>query len=58
MQNPYRYGYESVRILAALKRGDRSVLPKGGVLDIPARQIRKDNVAAFWSELKQLTGAN
>ena len=46
------------RILAALKRGDRSVLPKGGVLDIPARQIRKDNVAAFWSELKQLTGAN
>ena len=58
VQNPYRYGYESVRILAALKRGDRSVLPKGGVLDIPARQIRKDNVAAFWSELKQLTGAN
>ena len=58
VQNPYKYGYESVRILAALKRGDRSALPSGGVLDIPARQIRKDNVEAFWSELKQLTGAN
>ena len=58
VQNPYKYGYESVRILAALKRGDRSVLPPGGVLDVPARQIRRDNVEAFWRELKQLTGAN
>jgi ribose transport system substrate-binding protein len=58
VQNPYKYGYESVRILAGLKRGDRSVLPPGGVLDVPARQIRRDNVEAFWAELKQLTGAN
>lgn len=56
VQNPYRYGYESVRILAALARGDRSVLPKGGYLNIPARRITIDNVETFWSELKQLTG--
>ncbi len=58
VQNPYRYGYESVRILAALARGDRSVLPEGGVLDVPARSIRRDNVEAFWDELKTLTGTN
>ena len=58
MQNPYKYGYESVRILAALARGDRSVLPANGYLDVPARRITKTNVDAFWSELKQLTGAN
>ena len=58
VQNPYKYGYESMRILAALQRGDRSVLPEGGVLDVPARQIRRDNVETYWAELKQLTGAD
>ena len=57
VQNPYQYGYESIRILAALKRGDRSALPAGGVLDVPARQIRRDNVEEFWRELKKLTGS-
>lgn len=58
VQNPYRYGYESVRILAGLARGDESVLPKDGVLSIPARQITRDNVKAFWDELKALTKAD
>ncbi len=52
VQDPYRYGYESIRILAALARGDRSVLPANGFLDIPARQIRQDNVTEFWADLK------
>jgi len=57
VQNPYRYGYDSVRVLAGLARGDKSVLPEGGYLDIPARKIRPDNVEEFWTELKKLTGA-
>lgn len=55
VQNPYRYGYESVRVLAALTRGDQSVLPKSGIQDIPARSITKENVDKFWDELKKLT---
>lgn len=55
VQNPYRYGYESVRVLAALKRGDQSVLPEGGVMNIPARKITKANAEEFWTELKRLT---
>lgn len=58
VQNPYQYGYQSVRILAALKRGDRSVLPASGFYDIPARKITRDNVQPFWDELKKLTGAS
>jgi ribose transport system substrate-binding protein len=58
VQNPYKYGYESVRVLAALARGDESVIPEGGFLDIPARQIRKDNVEEFWAELKSLTATD
>jgi ribose transport system substrate-binding protein len=52
VQDPYMYGYESIRVLQALNRGDASVLPKDGVLSIPARVIRKDTVDAFWKDLK------
>jgi ribose transport system substrate-binding protein len=52
VQDPYMYGYESIRVLQALNRGDASVLPKDGVLSIPARVIRKDTVDAFWQDLK------
>ncbi len=56
VQDPYRYGFESVRILAGLARDDQSVLPSGGFLDIPARKVTHDNVEEFWSELRRLTG--
>ena len=56
VQNPYRYGYESVRVLAALARGDRSVLPESQLIDIPAREITAENVDAFWADLKKLMG--
>ncbi len=52
VQDPYRYGYESVRVLSAVAAGDRSVIPPGGFLDIPARQIRRDSVDEFWTDLK------
>ena len=53
VQDPYRYGYESVRVLAALARGDQSVIPESGVLDIPVRKIVKGNADEFWAELKE-----
>lgn len=56
VQNPYRYGYDSVRILAGLARGDKSVLPPDGFLPIPARTITRENVNEFWDELNRLTG--
>ena len=58
VQNPYRYGYESVRILAGLARGRSDVLPPGNYLDIPARKITADNVKPFWNELKALTSGD
>ena len=32
---PYQYGYHAVRVLAGLSRGDISVLPRSGFLDLP-----------------------
>ncbi len=56
VQNPYMYGYESVRVLAAIARGDKSVIPESGFLDIPARKITPDNVEEFHADLKEKLG--
>ena len=53
-QWPYNYGYHSVRILTALAKGDKSVLPEGGYLETKLRIAKKDNVDVFWKELKEL----
>jgi len=54
VQDPYNYGYHSIRILAALYRGDKSVLPKNMILEFKPRRIVSDNVEEFWSELNDL----
>ena len=51
-QNPFQYGYESVRILKALCEGDESVLPEGGILSTPPTVVKKDNLEAFRAKLK------
>ncbi len=53
-QQPFKYGYESVRILAALARGDRTVLPENGVLEVPTVVVRKDNVEDFKTKLEEM----
>ncbi len=56
VQNPYQYGYESVRVLASLARGDQSVIPENRFIDIPARRVTADNVDVFEAELRDLIG--
>jgi len=56
VQNPYEYGYQSMTLLAALARGNTDGVPEDRFMNIPARQIRKDNAIEFWTELNQLLG--
>ncbi len=56
VQNPYEYGFQSVRILTSLLKGDDSVIPEGKFIDIPARTITKDNVDEFWDDLRSKMG--
>ena len=51
VQDPYMYGYRSVELLDRLCRGDVSTLPKDGFMNVPAKAIRKANLAAFEAEL-------
>jgi len=54
VQNPYQYGYESIRLLAELARGNEAAVPAGKFVDIAPRVIEASNVDAFWADLKQL----
>jgi ribose transport system substrate-binding protein len=61
VQNPFEYGRRSLQLLGQLLREPdpqkrEALLPKNRVIDIPARQIRKADVAEFWEDLKQKTG--
>jgi len=56
VQNPYEYGYQSMKLLSELARGDASHVPDDRFMNIPARQIRKDTVMEFWTELNRLLG--
>ena len=55
VQNPYMYGYKSVEVLTEVLRGNAAAVPASKFIDIPARQIRKDTVDAFWTDLKSKT---
>lgn len=56
VQNPYEYGYQSVKMLKALADGDDSGIPEDKFISIPTRMIRKDNVEGFWADLNEKLG--
>ena len=60
VQNPFMFGYEAVKIMADLAKGDKSKLPKDGILFVPHRVVTKDGgkdrlaADAFRKELEGL----
>jgi ribose transport system substrate-binding protein len=62
VQNPFEFGYQAVKIMASLAKGDKSILPKDGIVYVPHRVITKeggkDRVAVdkFQKEMKELLG--
>ena len=58
VQQPFEFGYQAVKMLASLARGEKSVVPENGVLHIDYKVIKSDNVAAFRDELRRLKGTS
>lgn len=66
VQNPYEYGYQSIRVLSEILKGNRKVIPETKYIDIPARAVTVDGrevggvkselLEDFWADLKQKTG--
>lgn len=55
-QQPYEYGYHSVRILAGLARGDESVMPENDFYEVPIVIVKQNNVGEFRAKLAELRG--
>ncbi|MGV8935815.1 MAG: sugar-binding protein [Allorhizobium sp.] len=56
VQDPYQWGYQGMKLMAAYLEGDKSQVPADGLIIVPTKKIGKDNVDAFAAELKARVG--
>src|SRR5262249_7056932 len=61
VQNPFEFGYQSVKIMTGLAKGDPDVLKRkdleaNNCIYIPHRTITKENVDDFHEQVKKLRG--
>jgi ribose transport system substrate-binding protein len=54
VQQPYEFGYQSVKTLVEVARGNKANLPPGGIGHIEHKVIEKGNVDAFEKKLNEL----
>lgn len=56
VQQPFEFGYQSVKLMAQILRGDRSVIPANKQIIVPTLMIKKGDVEEFEKKLNQLRG--
>jgi ribose transport system substrate-binding protein len=56
VQDPYQWGYQGMKLMAAYLKGDKSQIPANGLIIVPTKKIDKGNVDAFAAELKARVG--
>ena len=56
VQDPYQWGYQGMKLMAAYLKGDKSQVPANGLIIVPTKKIDKANVDAFAAELKARVG--
>lgn len=56
VQQPYEFGYQSVKLMAQILKGDKSVIPANKQINVPTLVIKKDSVEEFTKKINQLRG--
>ena len=56
VQQPFEWGYRGMKLMAAHLEGNKSGVPKDGIIIVPGKVIDKSNVDAFTASLKQMMG--
>jgi ribose transport system substrate-binding protein len=56
VQNPYEYGYQSVKVLNEILSGKEDAVPESKYIDIAPRSITAENVDEFWEDLRAKKG--
>ena len=56
VQQPYEFGYQSVKMMAKILGGDKSGIPASKQIFVETKIIKKDNVDDFTTKLNSLRG--
>jgi ribose transport system substrate-binding protein len=56
VQQPYEWGYQGMKLMAAYLEGDQSGVPEDGIIIVPTKVVNADNVDAFEADLKAKIG--
>jgi ribose transport system substrate-binding protein len=56
VQQPYEFGYQSMRLLARLNRGEKDLIPEDKKMIVPTLVVRKNGVEEFQKKLNELRG--
>ncbi|RYG28802.1 ABC transporter substrate-binding protein, partial [bacterium] len=57
VQQPYEFGYEAIKAMAAIKKGDNSVVPENKMKIIPTKAVTKATIAEFKKTVAELRGS-
>ena len=56
VQQPFEFGYQSVKLMAQIIKGDKSAIPPNKQINVPTLIIKKDSVDDFTKKINQLRG--
>lgn len=56
VQQPFEFGYQSIKIMRQILSGDKSAIPAGKQINVPTIIIKKDSVDEFEKKLNGLRG--
>ncbi len=56
VQQPYEFGYQSVKLMAQILKGDKSVIPANKQINVPTLVIKKDSVEDYIKKINALRG--
>lgn len=56
VQQPFEFGYQSVKIMAQILGGDKSAIPANKQINVPTLVIKKDTVEEFQKKINGLRG--
>ena len=56
VQQPYEFGYQSIKLMAKVLNGDKSGIPASKQVFIPTKPIKRADVDAFIDQINRLRG--
>jgi ribose transport system substrate-binding protein len=56
VQQPYEFGYQAIKLMAQVLKGDKSVIPANKQIIIPTLVVNKGNVEEFTKKINELRG--